>query len=386
MNDDDGMDIRSYGCSTVSKFLDDFIVYRGLNPCDRRLPNYAECRSAVGLQQGGLPRKHEEDYARIVVHLLRSARRQSLPEARIRRLIYLGDTRLSDATAYQNLCRAGNWAGLAFICSEDSRSPAALLSEGEKERCIYTSNRWALLSEFDRQRKAQNIPVDEETVVVVDLDKTAIGARGRNAGVIDQARQLAVQQTVADLLREAFDPGLFQQAYAVLNKPEFHSFTEDNQDYVAYVCLAIGNGRYRLEDTLAEIHAGSLLTFDQFISRIDKDSSELPERFRVLHADFYTKMQAGDPTPFKEFRRNEYLITAGRMGCLPRDTPPAQILAKEIAITWEVHQIALNWKASGALIFGLSDKPDEASLPTPEQVAKGSLPLHRIETHLVSAS
>jgi hypothetical protein len=29
------------------------------------------------------------------------------------------------------------------------------------------------------------------------------------------------------------------------------------------------------------------------------------------------------------------------------------------------------------LIFGLSDKPDEASLPTPEQVIEGYRPLHQ---------
>ena len=40
-------------------------------------------------------------------------------------------------------------------------------------------------------------------------------------------------------------------------------------------------------------------------------------------------------------------------------------------------------RRAGALLFGLSDKPDEASLPTPELEQQGHLPLHRNVTHIV---
>ena len=32
------------------------------------------------------------------------------------------------------------------------------------------------------------------------------------------------------------------------------------------------------------------------------------------------------------------------------------------------------------LLFGVSDKPDEASVPGPEQAREGNQPLHRLET------
>jgi len=94
-------------------------------------------------------------------------------------------------------------------------------------------------------------------------------------------------------------------------------------------------------------------------------------------------VQAGDPTPFKAFRRNEYRVTIAKMGCLPDSAPVEELLAGEIVITEEVRRAALDWQARGALIFGLSDKPDEASLPTPKQVGQGFPPLHRKETHVV---
>jgi hypothetical protein len=71
------------------------------------------------------------------------------------------------------------------------------------------------------------------------------------------------------------------------------------------------------------------------------------------------------------------------MGSLPANTPLAELLAGEITLTQEVRQMALEWSSRGALLFGLSDKPDEASLPTPQLAAQGWQPLHRTLTHAV---
>jgi hypothetical protein len=58
-----------------------------------------------------------------------------------------------------------------------------------------------------------------------------------------------------------------------------------------------------------------------------------------------------------------------------------RLLNQEILITEEVRQAALAWQRQGALLFGLSDKPDEAALPAAEQAALGYLPLHLAWTH-----
>ena len=45
--------------------------------------------------------------------------------------------------------------------------------------------------------------------------------------------------------------------------------------------------------------------------------------------------------------------------------------------------LAHAWREQGALLFGLSDKPDEASVPEASLAAQGYQPIHRQETHAV---
>jgi len=75
-----------------------------------------------------------------------------------------------------------------------------------------------------------------------------------------------------------------------------------------------------------------------------------------------------------------------RMGNLDDRASVDALLASEIVITQEVREIGLRWRAAGALLFGLSDKPDEASIPTEELAAQGFQPIHRVETHAVGGA
>lgn len=375
--------MKLYGRSSVSEYLGDMIVYRNLEPVDPRLPSLAALRRDLGLPDGPIPRKQEAEYARVVVELLRRARALDAPRARLARLLYLGDTRLSDGGAFANLCQAGGWSGRAFIASETTepvKMEVASLGDGAT---LALANRWAALEAFDRSLAENGFQVDEATAVIIDLDKTAIGARGRNAPTIDAARVQAVHETVAGLLGNSFDPQAFGESYNRLILPEFHPFTTDNQDYVAYLCLVLGSGLYRWAELEAGIHTGRLASFRQFIEQIDARKRELPEGLRTIHDEIYAYVLAGDPTPFKAFRRSEYRITLARMGCLPDTAPIGEILTSEIVLTQEVRRAALEWHQRGALIFGLSDKPDEASLPDPVKAAPGDVALHRKETHVV---
>jgi hypothetical protein len=383
--------MKSYGRTSVSEFLGDRIVYRNLDPYDRSLPRMAQIRQQVGLPAGSTPRKNEPEYARVIVYLLQQCLQQDRPGGKIERLVFVGDTRLLDGTAYANLCQAGGWPGLAFIGSEDQQPAGFKLSEAEGSHPaghpagfpLYLSNRWTGVRDFDRYCTAQNLPVGLGTAVVIDLDKTTVGARGRNSQVIDQARLEAVETTVADLLGAAFDPVAFRAVYDPLNQPEFHSFTADNQDYLAYICLILGSGLYSYTGLIDEVKSGRLASFGQFISAVEHRMGELPSQLAQIHRDIYRNFQAGDPTPFKTFRRNEYFSTTRRFGCLDDSAPVEKLLQAEIVITQEVRQMALEWRSRGALLFGLSDKPDEASLPTPELEQQGHLPLHRTVTHVV---
>jgi hypothetical protein len=374
--------MQSHGRTAVHEFLGDGVVYRNLVPMDSRLPPLDEVRSHLGLAAGVVPRKSEPTYARVIVHLLRLARALDAPGTAIERLVYVGDTRLNDGTAFANICRAGSWPGLCFIGSErDGASPVEIVEQDEG--LLYLANRWAALADFDRFCRDRGFLLDARTAAIVDLDKTALGARGRNDQVIDRARVEAVRRTVGDLLGDSFCPAAFQRGYDLLNQPEFHPFTADNQDYLAYVCLILGSGLYELESLLADVRSGRLAGFAQFIAGVESRSGDLPADLRDIHGSIYGSVQQGDPTPFKAFRYNEYQATVERMGHLPDDTPVEELLANEIVVTQEVRETAMAWRERGVLLFGLSDKPDEASIPSGDLPARGHQRIHRTVTHAV---
>jgi hypothetical protein len=374
--------MKDYGRTSVHEFLGDFIVYRNLVPLDGRLPPLEKVRPLEGLQEATIPRKSAPDYARVIVHLLRQARVLDWPGATIERLVYVGDTRLNDGTAFANICRAGAWPGLAFIGAERD-APAQVEVVEQEAGTLFLANRWSAVADFDRFCREQGFGLDERAAVIVDLDKTALGARGRNDRVIDRARVEAVRRTVGDLLGAGFEPESFEAAYNCLNQPEFHPFTSDNQDYLAYVCLILGSGLYDLKLLVDGVRDGRMVSFQQFIAEVDERAGQLPSDLRGIHAGIYGCVQQGDPTPFKAFRYNEFLTTVGRMGQLDDNTPVAELLANEIVVTQEVREMALAWRGQGALLFGLSDKPDEASVPPDELAARGYRPIHRMETHAV---
>ena len=372
-----------FGRASVADFLGDYLVYRNLVPMDERLPGLDDIREAAGLPAGRVPRKLEPDYAQVIVALLKRARALEAPHTGLERLIFIGDTRMNDGTAFSNICRAGGWLGFAFIASETGEPPSTEIVPVGNEQGLYLANRWAALADFERYLAQEKFPVDASTAVIVDLDKTALGARGRNAQVIDQARVQAVQDTVANLLGDDFNETAFMRAYEQLNQVEFHPFTGDNQDYLAYVCLILGSGLYDLSSVVEEVRSEQLRSFEGFIRRVEEQANVLPPALAGIHSQIYANVQAGDPTPFKAFRRNEYLQTVGRMGWLEDEEPIEELLAGEIVITQEVRAIAGEWHRRGAILFGLSDKPDEASIPSVELAAQGYLPIHRTPTHAV---
>jgi len=374
--------MQNYGRCSIHDLVGDLIVYRRLEPADPRLPGLDVVAPAVGLPPGVVPRKSEPDYAEVIVHLLRAARALDAPGAALARLIFIGDTRLNDGTAFANLAQVGGWPGLAVIVAERDEPPH-VERVCEDDRTLYLANRWALLGELAGFCRAEGLAVDERTAVVIDLDKTALGARGRNDRLIDQARVEAVRRTVGGLLGDEFDEPAFRAAYDRLNQPAFHPFTADNQDYLAYICLILGTGLLDLPRLLARLTAGELTSFGQFIDEVDGRLTALSPALQVIHRQIYDHVRAGDPTPFKDFRRHEYRATVERMGALPDDAPAAELLAGEITLTQEVRAAADWLRGEGALLFALSDKPDEASQPPAELAAAGWQPIHRTTTHAV---
>jgi hypothetical protein len=365
--------------SSLSHLIGDLAVFRNLKPVDPAIPGYDEVWADMGMPGPERPRKQDPDFARALVWFLHRARALRGARAELSELVYLGDTALADASAFRNLRSAGGWRGWAFIGAEQGGSPHVDITGG-----VYSANRWAALAGFAVWLLEQGGQLNEGTALILDIDKTALGARGRNDCAVDRARVAAIQATIAGTLGEAFDESAFRSAYAALNVPRYHAFTADNQDYVAYTCLMASAGHIALDTLLARVDTGSLRSFYEFIGEVDRRGASLPRGgLRAIHDDIYAKVQAGDPTPFKAFRRREYVETADRMGSLPDDAPNGQRLTDEICLTREVVDFAGWLRDRGCLLMAVSDKPDEASLPTPELASRGYLPIHRTPTHVV---
>ena len=368
--------------ASLYDLVGDLVVYRNIDPVDPRLPRFSDAWQEMGLPSPERPRKQESAYAQALTWLIQRARTLDAPGVEIEELLFIGDTAMSDAGAFRSLRDAGGWRGWAFIGSERDEELAVNIKDG-----VYHANRWAALAEFISWAISQGAILDARTAVVADIDKTALAARGRNNGPIDQARVAAIEATVAEALAADFDQAAFRRAYVTLGDPRYHPFTADNQDNLAYICLMLSAGVSTLDALLAELAGGQIASFREFMDWVDAIRDDLPNpALQALHAEIYALVKAGDPTPFKAFRRRELRETIDRMGSLPDDAPLAQRLVREICLTREVVEV-VNWlRNRGCLLMALSDKPDEATMPTPELAAWGYLPLHRVETHIIGQS
>jgi hypothetical protein len=127
-----------------------------------------------------------------------------------------------------------------------------------------------------------------------------------------------------------------------------------------------------------ELNDGRLTGFSEFVTLCDARRERMGEGLTLAHREVTVNVRRGDPTPFKSFRHHEYFTTVGRMDCLPDAASDPDVLASEILITGEVTRVARHLSEMGVLTFGISDKPDEASLPPKSLVEEGAQPIHRV--------
>lgn len=353
-----------YGNHAVADLLADFVAYRNIRPADQRLPGLAD------IAPHSQPRKGDDAYAHVAVTILHAA--QTLRQApAIQRFVMIGDTRQSDGGTYTTIAKRTNWSGAAFICDEKRAEPAVYAPASESG--IILSNRWSAIAAF----AAQQI-IDESTAIIIDLDKTLIGARGRNHKLIDTARLTALKRAVIDVLGNDYDEATFSETYHRFNQPLFHRFTGDNQDFLAFICVMAGGKIITHEALQAMLEQGIMRTFDHFVDLTEARINAFNSPLATFHYNFAQRYRIGDMTPFKAFRYIEYTETAQRFGCAQASTDVQHILDNEIVITGELWQQAQQWKARGALLFGLSDKPDEAACGTGD-----GAPIHRLVTHVI---
>jgi hypothetical protein len=367
-----------YPRKKISDFLGDRVAYRNLAPADATLPSLKTLWQEVGMESYRVPRKTEPVYADVVYRILQTAqaRRGAAP---LKRFLFIGDTPMNDGTSAKNLGQYLFMRG--FIANEKPAQPQESTFDGP----LMLANRWQALNNFLEWVQKEGFVFDEQTALLLDLDKTTMGPRGRNDKMIDQARITAVRRTVEELLGGGFDETAFRSVYDRLNQLEYHPFTGDNQDYLAYISLMVVGGLYPAERLWDDLDNRRLSGFHQFVTLCDGRQPQMSAGLLAAHREVTANVAKNDPTPFKSFRYREYRATVALMDRLPDDTPPADLMAGEITLTGEVVDITEQLAALGVLTFGLSDKPDEASTPQPDDAAKGLAPLHHVTMKVVGS-
>jgi hypothetical protein len=346
---------------TIADVTGDNVVYRDLQPCTPHLTGLDGLRATLGLPADELPRKRDAAYARVMLELLRQAQahRSDLP---LQAVLVVGDSD-NDRRLAHHLREASGLPVMAFIGADRAGQAPHLAWDGDSA----TATRWSLLDPWiglvvQRVSATLHAMPWEQTALLLDIDKTLLGPRGRNDGAIDEARAEAALQEARDVLGDRLDTARFQSHYATLCEREYHSLTLDNQDYVAYLTLLLEVEALTLEDVQQGIADGSLEDFTALLARVE---GHVPPVLEPLHAEICAAHSAGDPTTFKAFRRLELATTQARMA------------DGRLMLGREVMDMAQRLVGRGALCLAASDKPAESALPSPQQESAGMLPLHR---------
>ncbi len=379
-------EMKNYGRAALADYFGDFVIYRNLEPLDRRLPGLKAAAYKMNLSSDRIPRKLDTDYAKAAIFFAEQGQKLRRQKAALSELLFIGDTPSGDGEAYANMQQLSGWQGSCFIGCEQPQQKFVV--DIDEEDAIYVANRWAALGDWVQWARQRGMHLDERTVVLVDIDKTALGAKGRNDNVINAARLEGMFRTMVSVLGDSFDRTAFEREYAELNRSRYHFLTADNQDYLAYICLALNAGLVSFDEILDEIKSGSLANFEQFLRWVGSRMLIYPEggeKLRQTHEAVVCSVRMGDPTPFKQFRRQEFMSTIERMGFMLDETPVDELLAREITLTNEVCELVTWLEARGCLLLCLSDKPDEASCPD-AHVSPDLPPIHRAQTHRVGGS
>ena len=377
--------LENFGRARLSDYFGDLVIYRNLEPLDTRIRGRRASSYKMEIPADVIPRKQDRDYAKAAAWIARQAQKLHRKGTELSELLFIGDTLYNDGHAYNNMIDVTEWRGACFIGGEKPNDPPlAEINDGN----VYVANRWAALSDWMKWVLGQDLHVNESTLVIVDIDKTALGAKGRNDQVINEARLEGIYRTRNAVLGDKFDRKTFESQYNELNRSRYHVLTEDNQDYLAYICMVLNAGLFDYNEILKAVQNGSVDNFEQFLRMVNTRMIAREtggESLRQVHEAVLASVQNGDPTPFKRFRRQEFITTVERMGNMPDDAPVSELLTQEITLTNEVCELTDWLKNRGCLLLCMSDKPDEASRPDPH-ISADLPPVHKAETHRVGTS
>ena len=333
-----------YKRDNLNTIFENYIVFRELNPLREELPSFSELKKQLKLDF--LPRKKDPEYAKVLSFLFKKI-------GDFEKVIYFGDTYLNDGSVIKNLTELNEYKVFGVITEE--REQDYIKFKGN----MILNTKWRNLLPILEILEKRDLLLDEKTIVVIDIDKTFIGARGRNNKAIDKARTDAITSIIKDALGE-IEEDRFDYIYSRLNRRSLHSFTGDNQDIVAIMSILFYGDYYALGRFIREFYAGNWREPLEFFNTITIPPND--KAYKLLE-EVKENLLKKNPTAFPTFREKEFNCTIKRMDFLPDVSDARKLLNEEILITKEVYDVGLIAKKKGAIVFGLSDKPELSSIP-----------------------
>ena len=108
-------ELTNFGRAALADYFGDMVIYRNLEPLDRRLPGLKTAAYKMELPNDQIPRKLDQDYAKAAVWLAQRAQKLRKKAPKLRELLFIGDTVYNDGQAYINMKQLGGWQGSCFI-------------------------------------------------------------------------------------------------------------------------------------------------------------------------------------------------------------------------------------------------------------------------------
>ncbi|MFC1556315.1 hypothetical protein ACFL67_04445 [candidate division KSB1 bacterium] len=348
--------MKIFGQASLYDLFQENIIYRNLDIIDIRYPKFYEIKNQLHIQD--LPRKNSKDYASVVLSILRSIN----PD--VDSVLYFGDSQL-DIALVQNIFEIQDIEVRGFIYS----------SHEYKDLPVYYYKSWEKIFDFITCCKKL---IGQNTIAVFDLDKTIIGAKGRNESVINDVRFDAVYEQLKNL-ENSISRDSAKRIYDILQL-NHADYTQDNQDTTALLTILIAH-RIIDFDKLDEFKKGNVkLTDLTSLAMLDCDNDLL----KKLTAEIQKKLSKRSPTFFIPFRESEFKATIARFNRYPKEKGVEFIVNNEITITKEICDAVHFLNNNSVTCVCLSDKPDEAVFPASSANGKKQeKPLHLKQAKIV---
>ncbi|HMN29584.1 MAG TPA: hypothetical protein PKE45_15655, partial [Caldilineaceae bacterium] len=138
--------MKNFGRARLADYFGDWVIYRNLEPLDKRLPGLKSAAYKMGLSGDQIPRKLDKEYAKAALWFVHETQRIRKVTTPVQELLFIGDTLLNDGQAYLDVRQLSGWRGACFIGSEKADKPASV--EIDEQQNVYSANRWHALGSW----------------------------------------------------------------------------------------------------------------------------------------------------------------------------------------------------------------------------------------------